>query len=39
MRSQQLVPASGWLRTYGREWLRADLVGGITAGLVVVPQA
>ncbi len=39
MRSQRLGPAIGWLRTYRREWLRADLIGGITAGLVVVPQA
>jgi MFS superfamily sulfate permease-like transporter len=28
-----------WLRGYRRSWLRADLVGGVTAGLVVVPQA
>lgn len=39
MRSQELILAIGWLRTYRREWLRADVVGGITAGLVVVPQA
>ena len=28
-----------WLRAYRREWLRGDLVGGLTAGMVVVPQA
>ena len=39
MRSQEVIPAISWLRTYRREWLRADVVGGITAGLVVVPQA
>ncbi len=33
------MPALGWLRAYRRDWLRADVVGGITAGLVVVPQA
>ena len=38
MRSQEVVPAAGWLRTYRRAWLRADVVGGVTAGLVVVPQ-
>jgi high affinity sulfate transporter 1 len=35
----RFVPAAGWLRAYRRDWLRADLVGGVTAGLVVVPQA
>ncbi|HEV7761950.1 MAG TPA: SulP family inorganic anion transporter [Acidimicrobiales bacterium] len=35
----RFVPAVSWLRAYRREWLRADLVGGLTAGLVVVPQA
>jgi hypothetical protein len=39
VRSQEAIPAIGWLRTYRRTWLRADVVGGITAGLVVVPQA
>ena len=39
MRSQGVVPAVGWLRTYRSAWLRADVVGGLTAGLVVVPQA
>ena len=39
MRSQDVVPAVGWLRTYRGAWLRADVVGGLTAGLVVVPQA
>lgn len=36
---EHLVPAVGWLRAYRRDWLRADVVGGITAGMVVVPQA
>ena len=39
MRSPEVVPAAGWLHTYRRAWLRPDVVGGITAGLVVVPQA
>lgn len=33
------VPALGWLRAYQRDWLRADLIGGLTAGAVVIPQA
>jgi MFS superfamily sulfate permease-like transporter len=39
VRGQDGVPAAGWLRTYRGAWLRADVVGGLTAGLVVVPQA
>jgi sulfate permease, SulP family len=38
VRSQEVVSAAGWLRTYRRAWLRTDVVGGVT-GLVVVPQA
>jgi MFS superfamily sulfate permease-like transporter len=34
VRSQDVVPAFGWLRTYRSAWLRADVVGGLTAGLV-----
>lgn len=36
---ERLVPAVGWLQGYHRGWLRADVVAGIAAGLVVVPQA
>lgn len=37
--AERLVPALGWLRAYPGGWLRADVVAGIAAGLVVVPQA
>ena len=33
------MPALGWLRAYHRSWLAKDLVGGLSAGAVVVPQA
>ena len=33
------IAAVGWLRHYDRAWLGRDIVGGITAGTVVVPQA
>jgi sulfate permease, SulP family len=33
-----MTPA-GWLRGYRRSWLQADVIGGVAAGLVVVPQA
>ena len=34
-----LVPALGWLATYDRSWLKADLVAGLTTGAIVVPKA
>ena len=35
----RLVPACGWLQSYDRTWLREDIVAGLTAAAVVVPQA
>ena len=33
------VPALAWLGSYQRAWLRGDVVAGLTAAAVVVPQA
>ena len=33
------TPAAAWLRTYEKNWLRSDLVAGLTAAAVVVPQS
>ncbi len=33
------VPALAWLRSYQPTWLRGDVVAGLTAAAVVVPQA
>jgi len=33
------VPILGWLPEYPRAWLRYDLVAGLTAAAVVIPQA
>jgi SulP family sulfate permease len=33
------IPALTWLHAYQRSWLPSDLVGGLTAAAVVVPQA
>src|SRR5436190_20038137 len=33
------VPALSWLGSYQRTWLRGDVVAGLTAAAVVVPQA
>ena len=32
-------PIANWLSTYRHEWLRADLVAGLTAAAVVIPKA
>ena len=34
-----LVPSATWLPAYERKWLAKDLVGGLAAGAVVIPQA
>lgn len=33
------IPALGWLRSYQSDWLRLDMVAGLTAAAVVIPQA
>ena len=35
----RFVPILGWLPRYQRGWLRLDLVAGLTASAVVIPQA
>jgi len=35
----RLIPAAAWLRAYDKKWLRSDLVAGLTAAAVVVPQS
>ena len=34
-----LVPSATWLPHYQKQWLAKDLVGGLAAGAVVIPQA
>jgi SulP family sulfate permease len=34
-----IVPAITWLRAYQRPWLGNDLIAGLTAAAVVIPQA
>jgi MFS superfamily sulfate permease-like transporter len=33
------LPRAGWLPGCRREWLRADVVAGLTAAAVVIPKA
>ena len=39
MSSASSVPIGTWLRGYQRTWLAKDVVGGLAAGAVVIPQA
>jgi len=33
------IPALSWLKSYQKEWLRFDLVAGLTTAAVVIPKA
>jgi len=33
------IPALDWMRGYRREWLRGDVVAGLTAAAIVLPKA
>ena len=37
-RLDSLVPMVGWLRTYKRGWLRADVIAGVTVAALIVPK-
>jgi sulfate permease, SulP family len=34
----RLVPMVGWLRSYDRSWLRADLIAGVAVAALIVPK-
>jgi SulP family sulfate permease len=34
-----LIPSIAWLRAYQKDWLRPDVLAGLTAAAVVVPKA
>ena len=34
----RLLPAMTWIRSYNREWLRADLISGVTTAIMLIPQ-
>src|SRR4051812_15848112 len=36
-RWREAVPAIGWLRTYDRQWLRADVAAGVTLAAYLLP--
>ena len=38
-RLERFVPISGWLGSYQRDWLKADVLAGLTVWALVVPEA
>ena len=34
----RLIPIVGWIRTYDRRWLRADLIAGVAVAALIVPK-
>jgi len=38
-RLARYIPSLGWLHSYSREWLRFDLVAGVTTSAVVIPKS
>jgi len=39
VKPSSLIPSIAWLREYRSEWLRPDIVAGLTAAAVVIPKA
>jgi MFS superfamily sulfate permease-like transporter len=37
--TRRALPIASWLGGYDRAWLPKDVVGGLAAGAVVIPQA
>src|SRR6478736_2438626 len=35
---RRLVPMAGWIRSYQRGWLRADLIAGVAVAAMIVPK-
>src|SRR5262245_61237756 len=36
---RRFLPIAGWLAEYRRDWLRPDVIAGLTAAAVVIPKA
>lgn len=39
MKLLSLLPVTRWARTYNKEWLRPDIIAGITVGAFTIPEA
>ena len=39
MKVSSLLPITRWARSYNKEWLRPDIIAGITVGAFTIPEA
>jgi SulP family sulfate permease len=39
MKLSSLLPVTKWARSYNKEWLRPDIIAGITVGAFTIPEA
>ena len=39
MRIPSLMPVTKWSRKYNKDWLRPDIIAGITVGAVMIPES
>ena len=39
MRLAKILPIMEWLPSYRKQWLRSDLVAGLTTAAVIIPQS
>lgn len=39
MKLSSLLPVTRWARSYNKEWLRPDIIAGITVGAFTIPEA
>ncbi len=39
MKLSSFLPVTKWARSYNREWLRPDIIAGITVGAFTIPEA
>ena len=39
MKDSSLLPITQWARSYNKEWLRPDIIAGITVGAFTIPEA
>ncbi|MCH2235116.1 MAG: sulfate permease [Crocinitomicaceae bacterium] len=35
---QKIVPSTDWIKSYSKAWFKADLIAGLTLGVILIPQ-
>ena len=34
----KIVPSTDWIKSYSKDWFKADLIAGLTLGIILIPQ-